>query len=105
MGGIEFSPKVQHQRDRINLWKHVISKKQGGIAHVVIRPDIEFFLSNFETIVWKFLGYSNLPLGGGGDKTRFFAQTDSLADKNAKLSTIQVKLLIFFTKTNSPTFW
>ena len=27
VGGIEFSPKVQHQRDRINLWKHGISKK------------------------------------------------------------------------------
>ena len=29
-GGIEFSPKVQHQRDRINLWKNVLSKRNGG---------------------------------------------------------------------------
>ena len=30
MGGIEFSPKVQHQRNRIHLWKNVLSKKKGG---------------------------------------------------------------------------
>ena len=30
VGGIEFSPKIQHQRDRINLWKNALSKKQGS---------------------------------------------------------------------------
>ena len=63
MGGIEFSPKVQHQRDRITLWKNVLSKKRGGklstslltrlekkvgISHTLSYsiPDIKLELSN-----------------------------------------------------------
>ena len=30
LGGIEFSPKIQHQRDRINLWRNVQSKMRGN---------------------------------------------------------------------------
>ena len=30
MGGVEYSPKMQFQRDRISLWKAVISKKRGN---------------------------------------------------------------------------
>ena len=40
-GGIEFSPKVQHQRDRINLWKHVLSKKNGGKASLSLLTRLE----------------------------------------------------------------
>ena len=41
VGGIEFSPKVQHQRDRINLWKHVLSKKQGGKSSLSLLTRLE----------------------------------------------------------------
>ena len=40
-GGIEFSPKVQHQRDHINLWKHVLSKKNGGKASLSLLTRLE----------------------------------------------------------------
>ena len=30
MGGVEYSPKMQHQRDRISLWTAVLSKKKGN---------------------------------------------------------------------------
>lgn len=30
MGGVEYSPKMQHQRDRISLWTAVMSRKKGN---------------------------------------------------------------------------
>ena len=41
VGGVEFSPKIQHQRDRISLWKHVLSKKQGGKASLSLLTRLE----------------------------------------------------------------
>ena len=32
-GGVEYSPKMQHQRDRITLWRAVLSRKNGKRVH------------------------------------------------------------------------
>ena len=41
VGGVEFSPKLQYQRDRINLWKNVLSKKQGSKVSLSLLTRLE----------------------------------------------------------------
>ena len=41
VGGIEFSPKLQHQRDRINLLRNVKSKKEGNKVSIGLISRLE----------------------------------------------------------------
>ena len=41
VGGVEFSPKLQAQRDRITLWKNVLSKKNGSKVSLSLLTRLE----------------------------------------------------------------
>ena len=53
MGGEEYSPKMQHQRDRISLWTAVLSKKKGNRVSTRLITRLEKRTSTSNTLQYS----------------------------------------------------
>ena len=81
MGGVEYSPKMQHQRDRISLWTAVLSRKRGNkvstklITRLEKRIDISNSLSYTlnqikQELTDAFQKYKEIKKNGNGSSLR-----------------------------------